>query len=76
MKLDLPESITLNCPSCKSEYLAIDEYKIVSCQTCGLKIHKDELINQNNLEEKINIEQLSKDLTKEIQKIFKGKNWK
>ena len=77
MKLNiLDQHITLVCPNCESTLFSIDENEIVTCGTCDLKLHKDELIEQNNIVEKIDTNQIAKDLAKEMKKIFKGKGCK
>lgn len=77
MKLNIPsQTIQLTCPSCQSTTLSVDENQIVTCGICGLKINKNELIEQNNLSEKIDVEKLKKNVTNEMKKIFKGKHWK
>ncbi len=77
MKLNIPnQQINLDCPNCESTLLSIDENEIVTCSVCDLKLHKDELIEQNNIVEKIDTNQIAKDLAKEMKKMFKGKGWK
>jgi protein PhnA len=49
---------------------------MAKCATCDLQLHKNELIEQNNLLAKLDSKQIAKDLTKEMKKIFKGKGWK
>ncbi|EXC74410.1 hypothetical protein J469_4187, partial [Acinetobacter baumannii 1046051] len=54
MKLNIPDQqITLSCPSCDCTLLSIDENEIATCGTCGLKLHKDELIEQNHILDKV-----------------------
>ncbi|TCH64752.1 hypothetical protein [Acinetobacter sp. ANC 4862] len=77
MKLNIPDQqITLVCPNCDSTFFSIDENEIVTCGTCDLKLHKDELIEQNNIADKIDTNQIAKDLAKKMKNIFKGKGWK
>lgn len=77
MELNIPDqNITLVCPNCENTLFSIDENKIVTCGTCDLKLHKDELIDQNYIADKIDTNQIAKDLAKEMKKIFKGKGWK
>lgn len=77
MKLNIPDQqITLSCPSCDSTLLSIDENEIATCGTCGLKLHKDELIEQNNILDKVDTNKIATDLAKEMKKIFKSKGWK
>jgi len=76
MKINIPDQIELTCPSCDNNLFSIDENEIATCATCDLKLHKNELIEQNNIIEKLDTKQIAKDLTKEMKKIFKGKGWK
>lgn len=73
MKLNIPDQqITLVCPSCENTLFSIDENKIVTCGTCDLKLYKEELIEQNHIVDKIDTNQIAK----EMKKLFKGKGWK
>lgn len=76
MKINIPNQITLTCPSCDSDLFSIDDNEIATCSTCNLQLHKDELIEQNNIVDKLDTEQIAKDLAQEIKKIFKGNRWK
>lgn len=74
MKLNIPErEITLVCPNCDSPLLSKDENEIITCETCDLQLHKDELIEQNNINivEKIDVNQIAEDLAKEMRKYLK-----
>ncbi|RZG48485.1 ECs_2282 family putative zinc-binding protein [Acinetobacter wuhouensis] len=76
MKINIPDKITLTCPSCDSDLFSIDNNEIATCSTCNLQLHKDELIEQNNIADKLDTTQIAKDLAQEIKKIFKGNGWK
>ena len=77
MKLNIPnQKITLTCPSCESTFFSVDENEIATCGTCSLKLLKDEVIEQNNLLEKVDTNKIATDLAKEMKKMFKGKGWK
>ncbi|EPF6238928.1 TPA: hypothetical protein MW699_002458 [Acinetobacter baumannii] len=77
MKINIPDQqIALTCPNCESNLLSIDENEIVTCGTCDLKLHKHELIDQNNIVEKIDTKQIAEDVAKEMKKFFKSKGWK
>jgi hypothetical protein len=77
MKLNIPDQqITLSCPSCDCTLFSIDENEIATCGTCGLKLHKDELIEQNHILDKVDTNKIATDLEKEMKKIFKDKGWK
>ena len=76
MKINIPDQITLTCPSCDSDLFSIDDNEIAKCSTCNLQLHKDELIEQNNIADELDTEQIAKDLAQEIKKIFKGSRWK
>lgn len=77
MKLNIPDQkITLVCPNCENTLFSMDENKIVTCSTCNLTLHKDELIEQNHVTDKIDTNKIAKDLAQEMKKIFKGKGWK
>ena len=77
MKLNIPsQKITLACPSCESTLFSIDENELATCGTCSLTLHKDELIEQNNILEKMDTNKIATDLAKEMKKMFKGKGWK
>ena len=76
MKINIQYQIEITCPSCDSNLFSIDENEMAKCATCDLQLHKNELIEQNNLLAKLDSKQIAKDLTKEMKKIFKGKGWK
>ena len=44
MKIDIPKTVALECPSCNSTGHSIDDNQITTCGSCDLKLHKDELI--------------------------------
>jgi protein PhnA len=74
MKLDIPKTVEIECPSCNAVGHSIDDYDITTCGSCGLEIHKDELIEANKpkIRQKINIDKIKKDLVKDLQKRFKN----
>lgn len=77
MKFNIPNQIiALTCPSCESSLFSINEDEIAICGTCDLKLHKNELIEQNNISDKVDTNKITTALTKEMQKMFKGKGWK
>lgn len=74
MKLNIPKTVTIECPSCDSTGHSTDDNDITTCGTCGLQLHKDELINANKtkIRKKINPEKIKQDLVKELRKKFKN----
>jgi protein PhnA len=74
MKIDIPKTVALECPSCNSTGHSIDDNQITTCGSCDLKLHKDELIEQNksNIRSKINTKKIAEDLAKTLSKRFKN----
>ncbi len=68
MKLNIPKTVYIECPSCDYSGHSTDINDITICCNCGLQLHKDELININKTKIEKKIEQ---DLMKELFKNFK-----
>lgn len=74
MKINIPKTVEIECPACDNTGHSIDDNEITTCGNCGLKLHKDELIEANKEKaiQKINPEQIAKDLKKQFEKKFKN----
>ncbi|MEK9496001.1 hypothetical protein V2H77_05970 [Photorhabdus sp. P32] len=64
-------NITLLCPVCgNTEMEHSEEFEIVKCVGCGKELTKDELIQENGLSIDDHVDEIKKELTKDIQKQF------
>lgn len=74
MKIDIPKTVEIECPACDNTGHSIDDNDMTTCGTCGLELHKDELIeaNKEKVRQKINPEKIAKNLAKQLQKKFKN----
>ncbi|QDY44491.1 ECs_2282 family putative zinc-binding protein [Candidatus Pantoea soli] len=64
--------IALLCPVCgNSEMKHYEESEVVKCTDCGNELTKDELIQENGPSIDAHVNDIKKELTKDIQKQFK-----
>ena len=74
MKINIPKTIEIECPSCNTVGHSIDDSDITTCGSCGLELHKSELIEANKpkIRQKINLDQVKKDIVNDLKKRLKG----
>lgn len=67
------KEITLLCPVCgNSEMGNSEESEIVKCTDCGNELTKDELIQENGPSIDAHVNEIKKELTRDIQKQLKN----
>jgi len=69
-------NVTLLCPTCGEKDFSNVEDLVVKCTSCGLRLSKEDLIQQNDENIQENIEgvkqEIVNDITKKLTDAFKG----